>query len=295
MEGLMISFDLVWQAMIYGLIMGSVYALTSSGLTLILGVLKIINVSHGEFLMVAMYASFFLFSGFKLDPFLSIFILMPLMFFFGALIFYFFIKPILKAPEINQILLTIGISIFLQNLALSLFTADFRTMDLSYSQKTFALGKVSIGYPHFMAFVLSISVTLGFYWFLKVTDLGRSIRAAAQNREAAILFGINVDRIFLITFAIGSACLGVAGPLLATFYYVTPTVGTVFLLTAFVVVILGGMGNFLGAFFGGLLIGVTESVGAIFMPGSSSPVFTFIVLIIILLFRPEGLFGRQMR
>jgi branched-chain amino acid transport system permease protein len=291
----MISFDLFLQAVVYGLIIGSIYALTSSGLTLILGVLKIINVAHGEFLMLAMYAAFFLFQGFHLDPFLSIFIVMPCLFFVGGIIFYFFIRPVLKSPEINQILLTIGISIFLQNLALFLFTGDFRTLELSYSQKTISMGEVKVGFPHFMAFIISVSVTLGFYWLLKSTDLGRSIRAAAQNQEAAILFGINVDRIYLITFSIGAACLGVAGPLLATFYYVTPTVGTVFLLNAFVVVILGGMGNFLGAFFGGLLIGLTESIGAIFMPGSLSPVFTFVVLIIILLLKPEGLFGRRVR
>jgi branched-chain amino acid transport system permease protein len=291
----MISFDLFWQAVVYGLIIGSIYALTSSGLTLILGVLKIINVAHGEFLMTAMYTAYFLFQGFHLDPCLSIFLVMPALFFFGGIIFYLFIRPVLKSPEINQILLTIGISIFLQNLALALFTGDFRTLDLSYSQKTLSMAGVNVGFPHFMAFIVSVSVTLGFYWFLKSTDLGRSIRAAAQNQEAAILFGINVDRIYLITFSIGAACLGVAGPLLATFYYVTPTVGTVFLLNAFVVVILGGMGNFLGAFFGGLLIGLTESIGAIFMPGSLSPVFTFVVLIIILLLKPEGLFGRRVK
>ena len=291
----MINLDLLFQAAVYGLIIGSIYALIASGLTLILGVLKIINVAHGEFLMLAMYFAYYLFTGFKVDPFLSIFLIMPLLFFLGAFIFYLFIKPILKSQEINQILLTIGISIFLQNLALYLFTADYRTLDLSYSQKTIPIGNMAIGVPHFIAFIISISFTFGFYWFLKFTNLGRSIRAAAQNREAAILFGINVDRIYLITFSIGAACLGLAGPLLATFYYVTPTVGTVFLLTAFVVVILGGMGNFLGAFFGGLLIGLTESIGAIFMPGSLSPVFTFIVFIIILLFKPEGLFGRQLR
>jgi len=291
------SFDLLFQAIIYGLIVGSIYALISSGLTFILGVLKIINLAHGEFLMLAMYFAYYLFTGFKLDPFLSIFLVTPLLFFFGAFIFYLFIKPILKSPVINQVLLTIGISIFLQNLALYLFTPDFRTLDLSYSQKTISMGKLPIGVPQFIAFIVSISITLSFYWFLKSTDLGRSIRAAAQNREAAILFGINVDRIYLISFSIGAACLGVAGPLLATFHYVTPTVGLNFLMTAFVVVILGGMGNFLGAFFGGLIIGLTESIGAIFIPGpgSLSPIVTFIFLIVILLYKPEGLFGRRLR
>lgn len=292
---MVINFDLFFQVFVHGLIIGSIYALTSSGLTLILGVLKIVNLAHGEFLMLAMYFAYYLFTGLMLDPFLSIFLITPLLFFFGAFIFYLFIKPVLKAPVINQVLLTIGISIFLQNLALYLFTPDFRTLNLSYSQKTISMGKMAIGLPHFITFLVSISVTLSFYLFLKTTDLGRSIRAAAQNQEAAILFGINVDRIYLISFSIGAACLGVAGPLLATFYYVTPTVGFEFLMTAFVVVILGGLGNFLGAFFGGLLIGLTESLGTIFMPGSLSPVVTFIVLIIILLFKPEGLFGRRLK
>jgi len=292
---MIVNFDLLFQAVVYGLIMGSIYALTASGLTFILGVLKIINLSHGEFLMLAMYSAYYLFTGFGIDPFLSIFITTPLLFFFGGFIFYFFIRPVLKSPVINQVLLTVGISIFLQNLALYLFTPDFRTLDLSYSQKTIHMAKLAIGVPHLIAFVVSMSVTACFYWLLKSTDLGRSIRAAAQNREAAILFGINVDRIYLISFSIGAACLGVAGPLLSTFYYVTPGVGAPFLMTAFVVVILGGMGNFLGAFFGGLLIGLTESVGAIFMPGSLSPIVTFIVLIIVLLLKPEGLFGRRLR
>ncbi len=288
----MITFELILQAVIYGLIIGSIYALTSSGLTLILGVLKIVNMGHGEFLMVAMYFAYFLFAGLRIDPFLSTFITVPLLFLFGALIFYYCIRPILKSPGINQLLLTIGISIFLQNLALFLFTADYRTLDLSYGQTTIPIGNMGIGLAQFISFVISITVTFIFYWFLKATDLGRSIRAAAQNREAAILFGVNVEKVYLVTFAIGSACLGIAGPLLATFYYVTPTVGTTFIMAAFVVVILGGMGNFLGAFIGGLLIGVTESFGAVFMPGSLSPVLTFIVLIIILLVKPEGLFGR---
>jgi len=288
-----ISFELILQATIYGLIIGSVYAVIAAGLSLILGVLRIINVAHGEFLMVAMYLSYFLFTGLNIDPILSILIAVPTLCLLGALIFYLFVKPLMKAPEINQILLTIGISIFLQNLALYLFTGDYRSLTLSYSQETIPIGNLLIGVPHLITFIISLSITLGFYWFLKSTDLGRAIRAAAQNREAAILFGINVDKIYLITFSIGIGCLGVAGPLLATFYYVTPTVGSIFLLTAFVVVVIGGMGNFLGAFYGGLLIGVTESLGAIFMPGSLSPVFTFIVFIIILLFKPEGLFGRR--
>jgi branched-chain amino acid transport system permease protein len=154
---------------------------------------------------------------------------------------------------------------------------------------------LSIGVPHLITLIISVTVTFGFYWFLKATDLGRSIRAAAQNRDAAILFGINVYRIYLITFSMGIACLGISGPLLSTFYYVTPTVGTIFLLTSFVVVVIGGMGNFLGAFYGGLLIGVTQSLGAIFMPGSLSPVLTFIVFIIVLLFKPDGLFGGKLK
>jgi branched-chain amino acid transport system permease protein len=279
------------QAVMTGLVMGGIYALVAAGLTLIFGVMRIINLVHGEFLMMAMYGSFFMHRLLGVDPYISIVITLPLFFVAGGSFFSFLISPILSAPEINQILLTIGVSIFLQNLALLLFTADYRTILLAYSQIKFQIGPAVIDLPQLIAFVSSIVITLVLYWVLKSTEIGRSIRATSQNRQAAILCGINVHKIFLFTFGLGTACVGVAGSLLSGIFYITPSVGWLFLLTAFVVVVLGGMGNFVGALLGGFIIALTESVGSLFMPISLAPITKFIVFILILLLRPQGLFG----
>jgi branched-chain amino acid transport system permease protein len=241
--------------------------------------------------MMAMYGSFFLHSLLGVDPYISIAITLPIFFVAGGSFFHFLISPILSAPEINQILLTIGVSIFIQNLALLIFTADYRTILLAYSQIKVQIGPAVIDLPQLIAFVSSVVITLILYWVLKSTDMGRSIRATSQNREAAILCGINVHKIFLFTFGLGTACVGVAGSLLSGIFYITPSVGWLFLLTAFVVVVLGGMGNFVGALLGGFIIALTESVGSLFMPISLAPITKFIVFIFLLLLRPQGLFG----
>lgn len=279
------------QAIMVGLVMGGIYALVAAGLTLIFGVMRIINLVHGEFLMMAMYGSFFMHSLLGIDPYISIIITLPIFFVVGGGFFRFLISPILSAPGINQILLTIGVSIFLQNLALLIFTADYRTILLSYSQVKIQIGLAVVDLPQLIAFVASIAITVIFYWLLRFSDLGRSIRATSQNREAAVLCGINVRRIFLITFGLGTAGVGVAGSLLSGIFYITPSVGWLFLLTAFVVVVLGGMGNFVGALIGGFIIGLTESVGSLFMPIAVAPITKFIVFILLLLLRPQGLFG----
>ncbi len=281
------------QAIVTGLVMGGIYALVAAGLTLIFGVMRIINLVHGEFLMVAMYGSFFMNSLFGLDPYISVVLILPALFIVGSGFFHLLISPILSAPGINQILLTIGASIFIQNLALLLFTADFRTIALSYSRIKIQLGPGIIDLPQLVALLSSILLTVILYWLLKSTDLGRWIRAASQNREAALLAGIDVRRIYLFTFGIGTACVGVAGSLLSGIYYITPSVGWLFLLTAFVVVVLGGMGNFVGALLGGFIIALTESVGSLFIPIALAPVLKFIIFIVLLLFRPQGLFGSK--
>lgn len=283
----------VSQAIITGLVMGGIYALVATGLTLIFGVMNIINVAHGEFLMIAMYGSFFMHSLLGLDPYVSIVIVLPILFLLGTGYYRFLISPILSAPEINQVLLTVGVSIFLQNLALLLFTGDFRTIILDYSEITIPVGPAVIDLPQLIALLGSVLVTIILFWLVKSTDLGRWIRAASQNREAAILAGIDVRKVYLFTFGLGTACVGVAGSLLAGIYYITPSVGWLFLLTAFVVVVLGGMGNFVGALIGGFIIALTESVGSLFMPIALAPILKFIIFIIILLFLPQGLFGSK--
>jgi branched-chain amino acid transport system permease protein len=284
---------LLAQSVVNGLLLGGLFALIAIGLTLIWGVMRIINFAHGEFLMVAMYVTFFLVDKGGLDPYLSALITVPVLFFVGAAIFRVSIQPVLKDPVMNQILLTLGLSLVLQNLALVLFEATPLFVQTPYTTITFKIGSVVVQLPKLIAFGGSILAALVLWWFLQYTDMGRSIRAASQNREAATLMGIDVQRTYLVAFGIGSACVGLAAPLMISFYYTSPTVGLFFGLIAFVVVVLGGMGNFLGALVGGLIIGLTETVGAAILPGSLSRVLTFAIFVLVLLFKPEGIFGRR--
>lgn len=286
------SGELIAQALVSGVLFGAVYALVAAGLTLILGVMRIFNIAHGEFLMVGMYATFFLNNQLGLDPYLALPVVTATLFAFGCVIFLVFIKPVLAKSETTQVLLTIGISIFLQNAALYFFKADTRGVRVPYSSVHWNIGPVVVSMTEVVAFAGSVVVSLALYWVLRNTEFGRSLRAAAQNRDAAMLAGISVPRVYLVAFGIGSALLGVTACLLLPIYYVSPSIGTLFLLLAFVVVVLGGMGNFIGALIGGLIIGVTQSLGASFMPGSLASVLTFSLLVLLLLFRPQGLFGR---
>jgi branched-chain amino acid transport system permease protein len=285
------SLDLLAQALVTGILIGGVFALLSVGLTLIWGVMRIINFAHGEFLMVGMYIVYFLVAKGGWDPYVTLLISAPVLFVVGAGIFRLTIQPILSDPGMNQIMLTLGLSLILQNLALVLFSADPLIVQTAYSRVTFSLGPAVVRVPQLIAFGGSGLAAVLLYWFLQKTDAGRAIRAASQNREAAVLMGIDVQRTYLLAFGIGSACLGVAASLMVPFYYTSPTVGLWFGLVSFVVVVLGGMGNFMGALVGGLIIGLTEAFGAAILPGSLSRVFTFAIFILALLFRPQGLFG----
>jgi branched-chain amino acid transport system permease protein len=284
---------LLAQSVVNGLLLGGLFALIAIGLTLIWGVMRIINFAHGEFLMIAMYVTFFLVDKGGLDPYLSALITVPVLFFVGAAIFRVSIQPVLKDPVMNQILLTLGLSLVLQNLALVLFEATPLFVQTPYTTINFKIGSVVVQLPKLIAFGGSILAAVVLWWFLQYTDMGRAIRAASQNREAATLMGIDVQRTYLVAFGIGSACVGLAAPLMISFYYTSPTVGLFFGLIAFVVVVLGGMGNFLGALVGGLIIGLTETVGAAILPGSLSRVLTFAIFVLVLLFKPEGIFGRR--
>ena len=285
------SLDLLAQALVTGILIGGVFALLSVGLTLIWGVMRIINFAHGEFLMVGMYIVYFLVAKGGWDPYVTLLISAPALFVVGVAIFRLTIQPILSDPSMNQIMLTLGLSLILQNLALVLFSADPLIVQTTYSRVTFSLGPAVVRVPQLIAFGGSGVAAVLLYWFLQRTDAGRAIRAASQNREAAVLMGIDVQRTYLLAFGIGSACLGVAASLMVPFYYTSPTVGLWFGLVSFVVVVLGGMGNFIGALVGGLIIGLTEAFGAAILPGSLSRVFTFAIFILALLFRPQGLFG----
>ena len=281
------------QAIVSGIMLGGLFALISVGLTLIWGVMKIINFAQGEFLMVALYLAYFLVARGHIDPYITIIVTVPFMFFFGIGIFRATISPILKDPVMNQIMLTLGVSLMLQNVALMLFSANVQSAQTRYATWNIHVGAVVISGPQLIAFVGSVLCTLAVWYFLKTTDSGRGIRAAAQNPTAATLMGIDVPRTYLLAFGLGSATLGLAGSLMVPFYYASPTVGVFLGLIMFIVVVLGGMGNLMGCFVGGLIIGLAETVGAAVLPGSLARVFTFTIFIIFLLFRPQGVLSKR--
>ena len=284
---------LLLQSIVSGILMGGVYSLTAIGLTLIFGVMKIINFAHGSFMMLGMFTTYWAFILLGIDPYLSLFFSIPVLFILGIIVERFLIAPVLDAPEHNQLLLTLGISLFIENFALFLWSANFRTLDMGYLKKATTVGTVMISFPKVIAFGFALLLAGILFYFLKYTDLGKAIRAASEEKEGAQTVGINLKKIYYLAFGIGTACVGAAGTLTATFFYVNPHVGGIFVITAFVVVVLGGMGNLIGAVVGGLIIGLAESVGAAFVPGQLKQFIIYFIFIVVLLFKPQGIFGRS--
>ncbi len=287
------NLDLILQAIVTGVLLGGVYCLICVGLTLTFGVMGIINFAHGEFLMIAMYGAYFFSQFFHTEAYTSVVVDLPGLFILGVAVFHFLIRPILGVEPLNQMLLLVGLSLVLQNGALALFSADTRSIQSAITYSKIELGEVIVGIPRLIAFSVSVIITLALYWLLRSTELGRRIRAAASDRETAALMGINVNRVNLIAFGIGVGCLGIAGPVMMPVFYVVPNIGTFFILIAFVVVVLGGIGNFIGAMVASFVVAIAESLGALFMPGSTAPVLPFLLFILVLLFKPEGLFGTR--
>ena len=281
----------ILQSMINGLLIGGVYSLVAIGLNMIFGVMKIINFAHGSLMMIGMYVCYWAVRLGGVDPYLSILLVVPLLIVLGALLLRLFINPIIDAPEHNQLLLTLGLSLFLENLALFLWSPDYRVLQTGYASVNFYYGDISLSLVRVLAFVISMFGTAALYLLLTKTDLGKAIRAASEEPVGAMIVGVNVRKIYVVSFGVGAACAGVAGAAVAPFFPVYPTVGGLFVITAFVVVVLGGMGSFIGAFFGGLIIGMAESMGAIFLPASMKSLISFVIFVLILLFKPSGLFG----
>ncbi len=281
----------IFQSLINGLLIGGVYSLVAIGLNMIFGVMKIINFAHGSLMMIGMYVCYWAVRLGGIDPYLSILLVIPLLFIVGALLQRFLINPIINAPEHNQLLLTLGVSLFLENLALFLWSPDYRVLQTGYANINFYFGDISLSLVRMLAFLISMVGTVLLYLLLTRTDLGKAIRAASEQPVGAMIVGINVRRIYVVSFGIGAACAGLAGAAVVPFFPAYPTVGGLFVITAFVVVVLGGMGSFIGAFFGGLIIGVAESMGAVFLPAAMKSLISFLIFILILLFKPSGLFG----
>jgi len=283
----------VIKAAIAGILMGGIYALIAVGLNLIFGVMKILNFAHGTLMMIGMYISYWLFTHYSIDPYLSVVITIPSLFILGTLIQKYLINPILHAPEYNQLLLTLGVMLLFENIAIFLWSPDYRSINVSYSMETVSIGNVLISFVKIIAFGLAVALTGLLYLFLKKTKIGRAIRASSDEREGAILMGINVSRMYWLSFGIGSACAGVAGSTITPFFYIFPHVGTIFILKTFIVVVLGGLGSFGGALIGGLIVGISESLGAVIIPGSLKDIVTFVIFVLILIFRPKGILGMK--
>ncbi|MBI3827117.1 MAG: branched-chain amino acid ABC transporter permease [Candidatus Rokubacteria bacterium] len=285
------TWGLLLQAVISGLLLGGVYGLVASGLTLIFGVLRIINFAHGAIMMLAMYASYWLHALGGVDPYLSILLTAPLFFVLGVGVQRVVIEPNRRAAEHNQLLLTLGLALFLENLALVLWQGDFRTVRSAISGTSFMLGDALVEGARLVACAGAVVVCVGLFAWLRLTDAGKALRALAEEPEGAALMGIDVTRIRGVAFGMGAACVAVAGALVTPFFYVAPDVGESFNIMAFVVVVLGGMGNFLGALLGGFVIGLAESLGATLLPGSLKYLVVFLLFVLVLLLRPEGIFG----
>jgi branched-chain amino acid transport system permease protein len=279
------------QSLISGILIGGVYALIGIGLTIIFGVMRIINFAHGDILMIGMYGTYFLFTLFHIDPFVSIIITIPLMFLYGAFLQKVFINRALNALPQNQILLTIGMGLVMSNTIMLAFTSDYKILSTTYSSGSVNILGISVSQPLFVSFAITVAITLALYWFLYKTDTGQAIRATAQDRDAAQLMGINVKRMSVIAFGIGAALAGTAGALISPTYYIFPQVGSVFTLKAFVITVLGGMGSIVGATLGGVLIGVAESVGGVYLGSGWKDVIVFVLFLLVLLFKPSGLLG----
>ena len=289
----MYSLDILWPSFLNGLTTGAIYALVALGLTLIYGVLHIINFAHGAALMMALYGVYYLFVRLGLDPYMALPLMVPAMFLAGYFLYRWVIGRASGGRDENILLVTLGISIVLENLALLLFSSDTRTIDTSYTLATMEIAGAMISTPKVIAMAGAL-VTAALLWLLMTrTTLGRAIRACARERHGARLVGIDVEHVFALSFGIGLACLGAAACFLMPTYYVNPGVGSGFVLIAFTIVVLGGMGSFVGALLGGLLIGVVESLGGLLLGESLGQIVIFAIFIAVLLFRPQGLFGAR--
>ncbi len=283
--------EVLAQAVVNGLLIGGVYALVSIGVTLIFGVVKIVNFAQGEFVMIGMYISFFLATHWGIDPLASLLVSMPALFVIGVLVQHVLIRRVLGLGDMPQIFLTFALSLLLLNVALLLFTANYRTVETPYSYAAIHIGPIYIAVAKLIAFAVAMALSAALWVFLRTTDLGKAMRAAAQNRDVAMLMGINPDRVFAVAVGVALALAGAAGSLLMPFYPAYPLVGQVFVLMAFVAVVLGTLGNVVGALIASLMMGVAESLGIQFVGADSGLIVVFVMLLLTLAFRPSGLFG----
>ena len=284
------------ESLLNGILMGSIYGLTAVGLTLIFGVMKVINFAHGSILMVGMFAAYWFVKLTGMNPYLALVVVVPFLFCFGYMLQGYVIKPIFDAEKdvrepITVIIVTTGIWYVLDNLAMILFGAEYRVVHTAISSKMFEFHDMYFLWPKLIGAGITLLCGVYLFWFLKHSKLGKAIRATSLDREAATLMGIKQSQVYNIAFGLGSACCGVAACVLVPFYYVYPTVGVSFDLKAFVIVVLGGLGSIPGAILGGIIIGIIETVGAQFMAATWTELLIYAFFLAVLFVKPSGLFG----
>ena len=283
--------SILLQLLVNGLLLGGAYAIISIGLTLIFGVVRVVNFAHGELLMVGMYAVWLLAAKLGWHPYVSAVPVALLLFAFGVLIQRFIIQPLLSADAHIQIFATVGVSTALVNLALMIFGADVHPVDVSFGTGHLQFGDINIVSGQLITFAAALAVAGGLHLFLQRTYTGRAFRAVAQHRYAASLMGVNVKTTYVLAFGIGAALVGLASGLLVAQYPVFPTVGQYFVLTAFVIVVLGGLGSLPGALVGSIVIGLIDSLAGYYISPDMKEVVYFAIFLVILVVRPTGLFG----
>jgi branched-chain amino acid transport system permease protein len=279
------------QTLVAGVLKGGLYALIGIGMTLIMGVMGIINLAHGQLMMVSMYVTLVLFQYLGIDPYVALLISMPALFLLGMFIQTALLNPLMRVESIlpeNQVLMTVGIGMVLTEIARFIFTSNYQSVKTSYSDATFFIGGISFSVALTVAFAFSVLLTIALFLFLVKTDTGRSIRAVSQDGEAAQLLGVNANRIKIITFGLGASLVAAAGTLLMPIYYLFPDIGGPFTRKAFVITILGGLGSTVGAIFGGVTLGLAEAFGATYMGMEYEDMIGLIIFILVLLFLPGG-------
>ncbi|MFZ6733917.1 branched-chain amino acid ABC transporter permease [Undibacterium sp. Ji42W] len=287
------SLEIIIQTLASGILIGLIYALVAIGLTLIFGVMDVVNFSHGEFLMFGMYSSFWMYSLFALDPIFTLPLTALFLFALGVILYKLIIKKITNAPMLSQIFTTFGLMMLFRGLAQFFWKPDFRTVDHSIVSGAVQIFGIQVGMPQVTAGVGAILVTMGIYLFLTKTRAGAALEATAADKEAAQLMGIDSQKMFAMAWGIGAACAGVAGALLSTFFPIFPEVGANFILIAFVVVNLGGFGSVIGALFAGIIVGVIEVMGGFLIGPQYKLALVLGLFLAVLMFRPQGLMGKQ--
>lgn len=280
------------QALITGLLMGGVYAAYSAGFSLIFGVMNIVNIFHGELIMVGAFTTYWLFTLYHIDPFLTLPASIISVGLLGYVIQRVLINRVVEAPPMISYLATFGVHLILANAALLWWSADFRTVTTSYSGAGFSIGPLIIPIARLVTFLIAIATIGGIYWFLEKARYGKAIRAAAQDKEMARLVGIDIKKVYALTFALGAGITGLAGGLISTYFVIYPQMGLSYTIIAFCVVVLGGMGYIPGALVGGLLLGVIQSLTATYLNSGLSIAITFILLFIVLVWKPQGILGK---